>query len=177
MIVCAALLVVPVAIKNRAGRDILAPTVFPVLSSGGVSVKVSGDVLYPGIYNVPANSVAVAAINMAVPMRPRYQYRTDPDATRSLLNGSALLLAELPDGSLIVTVGHMTVPELIVMGIPLDISTMGEADFSRLPGIGPALARRIAEYRQNNGGILQVDDLAAVAGIGEKKFQKIRAYF
>jgi competence protein ComEA len=71
----------------------------------------------------------------------------------------------------------MPVPERMVLGIPLDISVMSEADFDRLPGIGPALARRIVEYRQNNGGILRVEDLAAVQGIGEKKFNKLRAYF
>ncbi|GAC1471227.1 MAG: hypothetical protein PVSMB11_06990 [Desulfuromonadaceae bacterium] len=141
-----------------------------------MSVKVSGDVLHPGIYEVPANSLAVSVINMAVPLRPLKQCMINP-ASNSLLNGSAVKLAEQPDGSFLLTMDQMTVPERLVLGIPLDITAMSEADFDRLPGIGPALARRIVEHRQNNGGILRVCDLTAIVGIGEKKYKKIRAYF
>ncbi len=41
---------------------------FMLLSSGNVSVKVSGDVLHPGIYEVPANTLAMTVIKMAVPI-------------------------------------------------------------------------------------------------------------
>jgi competence protein ComEA len=176
MIVCAALLFVPVIMKSRTSQDIPAHTAFRALSSGRVSVKVSGDVLHPGIYTVPAKSLAASVINMAEPLRPLKQVIIDP-ATLPLLNGSAVMLAEQPDGSLLLKVDQMTVPERLVLGISLDIATMNEADFDRLPGIGPALARRIVEYSQNNGGILRVGDLTAVEGIGEKKYKLIRTYF
>lgn len=176
MIVCAALLLVPVTMKNRMSQDIPAHTVLSALSSGRVSVKVSGDVLHPGIFEVPANSMAISVINMAVPLRPLKQLMIDP-AGSPLLNGSAVTLALQPDGSDLLKVGQMTVSERLVLGIPLDIATMSEADFDRLPGIGPALARRISEYRQNNGGILRVSDLRAVEGIGEKKYKTISALF
>jgi competence protein ComEA len=176
MIVCAALLFLPLFMKSRTSRDIPAHTAFRALSSGRVSVKVSGDVLHPGIYTVPANSLAVIVINMAVPLRPLKQVIIDPAAT-PLLNGSAVTLAVQPDGSLLLKMDKMTVSERLVLGIPLDIATMSEADFDRLPGIGPALARRIVEHRQNNGGNLRVGDLTMIEGIGEKKYKGIRYYF
>ena len=176
MVICAALLFVPVALKNRTGQDVPAPTVFHVLSSERVLVKVSGDVIHPGIYEVPANSLAISAIKMATPSRPLKQPIHDHSAG-TLQNGSAIVLAIKPDGSFLLAAGCMTVPERLVLGIPLDISNMSEADFDRLPGIGPALARRIVEYRQNNGGILRVDDLKAVEGIGERKYRMILVYF
>jgi competence protein ComEA len=71
----------------------------------------------------------------------------------------------------------MSVSERITLGIPLDISVMNEVDFDKLPGIGPALAQRIIEFRQNNGGVLRVTDLAFIEGIGEKKYRKIKEYF
>jgi competence protein ComEA len=177
MVVCAALLFVPVAMKSRKSREIPALSAFRVLSGGRVSVKVSGDVLHPGIYAVPANSLAINAIILAEPLRPLKQYMIDTSAARPLLNGSAVKFALQPDGSLLLTMDQMTVSERLVLGIPLDITTMSEADFDRLPGIGPALARRIVEYRQNNDGILRVGDLAAVEGIGEKKYKMILTHF
>lgn len=177
MVACAALLFVPVMLKSRTSRDIPARAAFGVLSSGRVSVKVSGEVLYAGIYEVPANSLAISVIKLAAPTGPLKQYRIDPSVAHPLLNGSAIKLVEQRDGEFLLTGEQMTVPERMVLGIPLDISAMNEADFDRLPGIGPALARRIVEYRQNNGGLMRVDDLAAVDGIGEKRYKQLRAYF
>ena len=177
MVVCAALLIVPVTMKSRKSQVIPAHTAFRALSSGRLLVKVSGNVLHPGIYEVPANSLAVSVINMAVPLRPLKQFAVAASAARPLSNGTAVELMEQPDKSILLTTAQMTVPERIVMGIPLDIATMSEADFIRLPGIGPALAKRIAEQRQKNGGILRVEDLVSVEGLGEKRYEKIRIYF
>jgi competence protein ComEA len=177
MVVCAALLFVPVAIKSRTNQEIPVRAAFRALSSGRVSVKISGEVLHPGIYDVSANSLAASVIIMADPLRPMKQYNTDSSAARPLMNGAAVKLLEQPDGRLLLTVDTMTVPERLVLGIPLDITTMNEADFERLPGIGPALARRISVYRQKNGDILRIEDLAAVDGIGEKKYRTILGYF
>lgn len=177
MVVCAVLLFVPVAIKSRTKQETPVRAAFRVLSSGRVSVKVSGEVLYPGIYQVPANSLASAVIKMADPLQPLKRYNTDSSAARPLLNGAAVRLLEQPGGQLLLTVDEMSVPERLVLGVPLDITTMSEADFERLPGIGPALARRISVYRQKNGGMLRVEDLAAVEGIGEKKYKMMLGCF
>lgn len=177
MVVCAALLFVPVAIKSRTKRETPVRAAFRVLSSGSMSVKVSGELLHPGIYQVPANSLAATVIKMAEPLQPMKRYNTDSSADRPLLNGAAVKLLEQPGGQLLLTVGEMSVSERLVLGVPLDITTMNEADFERLPGIGPALARRISVYRQKNGGMLRVEDLAAVDGIGEKKYRMILGCF
>ena len=177
MLVCAALLFLPVEMKSRGRQVISATAPFRALSSGPVFVKVSGDVVHSGIYEVSANTLAMSVIIMAEPLRPLKQYKPGTAAALTLQNGSAVNLVALPDGSHLVTVDQMTVPERMVMKIPLDISAMSEADFDRLPGIGPALAKRIVKYRQNNGGILCVEDLVLVEGIGEKKFNMIRSYF
>lgn len=176
LVVCAALLFVPVTMKSRKSRVIPAHTAFRALSSGSVLVKVSGNVLQPGIYEVPANSLAVSVIKMAHPVRPLRQPKSEP-AAAPLPIGSAVNLSVQPDGTYLLTTDKIGTSERLVLGIPLDISIMNEADFDRLPGIGPALARRIVEYRQKNGGVLNVNDLAAVEGIGEKKYKMIRACF
>ena len=56
------------------------------------------------------------------------------------------------------------------------INTATVQDFIRLPGIGPALAERIVEYREKNGSFLAIEDLKNVSGIGDKKYDRIKDY-
>ncbi|MDD2540313.1 MAG: helix-hairpin-helix domain-containing protein [Desulfuromonadaceae bacterium] len=177
VIMGAALLLVSLSIKNRTSQDIPAPAVFRVLSSGSITVKISGEVLHSGIYEVPANALAESVINMAIPLCPLEQCKVSSSAVTPLHNGSAVKLSVQADGASLLKVDRMTVAEQMVLGIPLDISNMSEADFDCLPGIGPALAGRIVAYRQNNGGILHVNDLLGIKGIGEKKYHNLRTYF
>lgn len=176
MVACAALLFLPVLMKSRTSQELPDRAAFSVLSSERISVKVSGAVRHEGIYTVPANIMAESVINMAQPVRPlqllKYERAASP-----LTDGATVALVVQPDGAQVAKVTNMSVSERIVLGVPLDISTMNEADFDRLPGIGPALSRRIVEYRQNNGGILRINDLGNIEGIGEMKCRKIKKYF
>lgn len=58
----------------------------------------------------------------------------------------------------------------------IDINRAGTEDFERLPGIGPALAREIVEYRTKHGPFRRVEDLLALKRIGYKKWKAIRPY-
>lgn len=55
-------------------------------------------------------------------------------------------------------------------GAPIDLNTATEAQLQSLPGIGPALAKRIVEGRP----YATVDDLLRVRGIGTVAMQRIR---
>ncbi|HXF49193.1 MAG TPA: helix-hairpin-helix domain-containing protein [Verrucomicrobiae bacterium] len=56
---------------------------------------------------------------------------------------------------------------------PLDLNRAELAELERLPGIGPALAQRIVEYRAKNGPFKNVRELLRVAGIGPKKLAEL----
>ena len=43
-----------------------------------------------------------------------------------------------------------------------------------LPGIGPATAKSIIEYRAKVGKFNRIEEIINVKGVGEKKFQKIK---
>ena len=60
-------------------------------------------------------------------------------------------------------------------GSYININTATSQELQTLRGIGPAMARRIIEYRQTSGGFSTVDDLTNVKGIGEKTLEKIQA--
>jgi competence protein ComEA len=62
----------------------------------------------------------------------------------------------------------------VVPSTPINLNTASSAELESLPGIGPATATRIIEYRQKNGGFKKIEDLMNVRGIGEKSFLKLK---
>ena len=54
------------------------------------------------------------------------------------------------------------------------INRADETELDTLPGIGPALAKAIVEYREENGGFSSLEELMEVPGIGEKKFAELK---
>ena len=55
----------------------------------------------------------------------------------------------------------------------LNINTADAAALVELPGIGPALAQRIVDYRTAHGDFAAVEELTKVSGIGDAKLMDI----
>lgn len=64
----------------------------------------------------------------------------------------------------------------VAPGMPAKVGLNGAglAELDSLPGIGPALAQRILDYRRAHGPFRRIEDLQQVPGIGPAKFQEIR---
>ena len=58
-------------------------------------------------------------------------------------------------------------------GGKININTADAAELDKLPGVGPALAGRIIQYRTEHGPFTQPEDLEEVSGIGPKTYEKM----
>ncbi len=156
----------------------------PGSTSGELWVDVAGAVRRPGLYRVPAGSRVAAALERAGGLSPR--------AERTAVN----LAAPLRDGQQVVVPrrGAPGMPGAVASGPaggsasgatgggaaggavsgPISLSQATEAQLETLDGIGPALAGRIIQYREQHGGFRSIDELKEVSGIGDKRFEAIR---
>jgi competence ComEA-like helix-hairpin-helix protein len=66
-------------------------------------------------------------------------------------------------------------PPAPASGARVDVNTAGIAELQSLPGIGPALAARIVEAREEQM-FTSLDDLVRVRGIGEATVERLRAH-
>ena len=56
----------------------------------------------------------------------------------------------------------------------VNLNTATAEQLQTLPGIGPAMAKRVLEYRAKIGKFTKVEEILNVKGFGEKRFQKIK---
>lgn len=159
-----------------------------------VRVQVSGAVLEPGIYDVPANcrvEEAIAAaggmtenadserVNLVRKVRDGMQIRV-PVQKAARTSRTQRKSAQATAGysaSSTKKVGSTRAGaeknNSAVQSVHINSASAGE--LQQLPGIGPALAQRIVETR-SRGRFSSADDLLRVPGIGKAKLAKLRNY-
>jgi len=149
--------------RGHIGLPYAAP---PARTLNPVFVEVSGKVSRPGVYTFPdpptLSQVLAQAGAAAQPGQPNAK----------LSSGSKVEVTT--DGPC--RVSRMVGPQLLTLGLALDLNHATASDLEALPGIGPVLAQRIIDYRQSRGPFKNVDDLENVSGIGPKKLAQIKPY-
>jgi comEA protein len=78
------------------------------------------------------------------------------------------VFVDLVENSFTSDSGSSEIPEKI------NINEADEAALIKLEGIGPSLAKRIVDYRTENGRFDSVENLKKVKGIGEKLLNRVR---
>lgn len=61
-------------------------------------------------------------------------------------------------------------------GERIDVDVAGELDLTRLPRVGPALARRIADDRESNGPFGSLEALGRVSGLGPRLLELLEPH-
>lgn len=57
----------------------------------------------------------------------------------------------------------------------VSINRADASDLERVKGIGPMLAQRIVQYREDQGRFERLEDLVNVPGIGQAKFERLKS--
>ncbi len=129
-------------------------------------VHVSGAVLNPGVYELEEGARVIDAIEIAGGI-------TD-DANQHAIN----LAKKIADEEKIYVPRQDEVVEdldsLQNKDDRININSAKQSELEELPGIGPVLAKRIIEYREQNGKFRLPEDLMKVSGIGAKKYENIK---
>ena len=174
----AAVMTLVLFVKSRQTGNDSDLTALSAEQLDSVVVQVSGDVAHPGIYRICDKKMTIDAIFMAVPLCAAPLVSSDDLLSMPIQTGKVIqLVCKTRENRALVSTSNMKASQLLTLGLPLDLATMSQADFELLPGVGPALAHRIVEFRQKNGDSLAFDDLLQVDGIGEKKLKQLYPYF
>lgn len=58
----------------------------------------------------------------------------------------------------------------------ISLNLASKEDLTRLPGVGPATAELIMEYRSERGGFRRLDELMNVHGFGQTRYDRVKKY-
>lgn len=149
-----------------------------------ITVHVIGEVITPGVVTLKEGSRIIDAIsaaggktenadltkiNLAYVLEDGTQIYV-PRVGENLEN-KEVISEEAGEGVI-----NESVTEAEEKNIKVNINTANSEKLQTLPGVGPAMASKIIEYRNSKGKFKTIEDLKNVSGIGDNKFNKLKDY-
>ena len=157
--------------------------------SGQIVVDVDGAVAHPGLYKLPPDSRVQAALAAAGGLSPQADAHRINRAAK-LHDGQKLYVLSQGESAppLAASNGQGCEGQSCTSADGADagsdaegqglvnINTANATQLTQLPGVGPAIAQKIIDYRTANGPFTSVDDLTKVPGIGAAKLAQIKSH-
>lgn len=160
-----------IRVETAAAPPTLTPPPSPSPLPTTITVYVNGAVAHPGVYALPDGSRVVQALAAAGGLTE------DADAdglnqARPLRDGEQVYVPArgTPPPPLVAPAGGAAPStKAVAPSGRVNLNTATKEELDTLPGIGPALAERIIQYREKNGPFQRPEDLKKVPGLGGTK--------
>lgn len=137
-------------------------------SDNRVKIDVAGEVKKPGVYGLEKGARVEDALRVAGGLGEEADgewVEVNINKAKILMDGEKIYI---PRSGEVAVVWGETSSGLI------SINSGDVTELDKLEGIGPALAGRIIDYREANGGFKDINELKLVPGIGDKLFERIK---
>lgn len=165
-------LLIWVVSRNPRGQ---AVTLRPVPTEKPIIVHVTGAVPRPGVYALAQGSRVQDAISAAGGFLADAEM-SGINLARALEDGEQLDIPYMEGASPVIgtEIPPLVLTEPSSSSELININTASQAELETLPGIGQTTARRIIEYREQNGPFVNTEDIINVAGIGTGTYERIK---
>lgn len=165
----------------ESGEKTEAEHNFSENNKGKVYVDVAGEVKTPGVYQVNSGSRIFEVIQKAGGLTDKADTGTINQADK-VKDGDKIIVpgkgSKTAAGDQIQAAGgggtrlEGTGGNLSPL---ININSADSTELQKIPGVGPATAEKIIQYRMQNGSYKKTEDLKNVSGIGDKIYEKMKS--
>lgn len=152
---------------DSAGQKVEQSTLF---------VHICGEVVSPGVYELPAGSRIYEAVEEADGFTPLAE-TSYVNLAQILEDGCKIkipAIGEEPAGDGELSAGISAEPSAGEDSGLVDINAADKQLLCTLPGVGESRAESIISYREKTGGFKRIEDIMKVEGIKEGMFSKMK---
>lgn len=153
-------------LNGESRVEVISPSASPAtleIQKPSLYIHIVGQVRYPGIYSLEVGSRLIDAIVASGGFLPKAD-QSSVNLARPLSDGEQIFVLAVGQ-----SVSDVSGRSASGTGL-ISVNRASQAELESLPGVGPALAGRIIDWRSANGGFRKLDDLKNVGGIGDKLF-------
>jgi competence protein ComEA len=142
----------------------------PILEPEKIIVDVKGQVKMPGVYQSSQGERVIDVINRSGGLTENAD-ESQVNFAEHVQDAMVIYIPAKGEAGIAVPSGSVTQNG---SSDKININKADETQLQEIPGIGPAKASAIIEYRESNGSFNTIEDIKNITGIGDKTFEKLK---